>query len=145
MLFGSDRDQLRRFFMESWRKHQANEAMEPLEKVIASVVEQHPEYHGFLDQGDTALGRDFHAQDGETNPFMHMGMHIAIHEQLSTRRPDGIVETYQALLIRLGNPHEVEHHMMDCLAEALYQAQRQNRQPDESAYLDCVRQLAGKH
>jgi len=131
--------------MESWRKHQAKEAMEPLEKVIAQVVEQHPEYHGFMGSGETALGRDFHPADGETNPFMHMGMHIAIHEQLATQRPDGIVAAYQALLVRLGNPHEVEHRMMDCLAESLYQAQMQNRLPDETAYLDCVRQLAGAH
>jgi hypothetical protein len=145
LLFGSDREQMRRFFMESWRKHLANEAMEPLEKVIASVVEQHPEYHAFLDQGERALGRDFHPQQGETNPFMHMGMHIAIHEQLSTQRPAGIVEAYHALLATLGNPHEVEHRMMECLSETLYQAQMQNRLPDEQAYLDCVRQLAGKH
>jgi len=131
--------------MESWRKHQAKEAMEPLEKVIAQVVEQHPEYHAFLEQGESALGRDFHPADGETNPFMHMGMHIAIHEQLSTQRPEGITAAYQSLLVRMGNPHEVEHRMMDCLAEALYQAQMQNRLPDESAYLDCVRQLAERH
>ena len=145
MLFSSDREQLRRFFMESWRKHLANEAMEPLEKVIASVVEQHPEYHAFLGQGESVLGRDFHPQTGETNPFMHMGMHIAIHEQLSTQRPAGIIDAYQHLLAKLKDPHQVEHQMMECLNEALYLAQQENRLPDEQAYLDCVRRLAGKH
>lgn len=145
MLFSSDREQLRRFFLESWRKHQAKEAMEPLEQVIAQVVEQHPEYHGLLAQGEAALGRDYHAADGETNPFMHMGMHIAIHEQLSTGRPEGIVDAYQGLVTKLGDPHQAEHRIMDCLAESLYQAQMQNRMPDEAAYLDCVRKLAGMH
>ncbi|MBD3671358.1 MAG: DUF1841 family protein [Gammaproteobacteria bacterium] len=133
---------MRRFFMESWRKHKAGEAMEPLEKVIAQIVEQHPEYHGFLDAGESAVARDFHPQEGETNPFMHLGMHIAIHEQLSTARPAGIMEAYQGLVQRTRDPHEAEHRMMECLSETLYQAQMQNREPDEQTYLDCVRKLA---
>ena len=145
MLFGSDREQMRRFFIASWHKHLAREAMEPLEQIIAKVVELHPEYHSLLQDSDAAAGKEYPAIDGETNPFLHMGMHIAIHEQMSTQRPPGIIDAYQKLLLKLGNPHEVEHRMMDCLRETLWQAQQQQQMPDEQAYLGCVQELANRH
>ena len=70
-----------------------------------------------------------------------MGMHIAIREQLSTQRPPGINAAYEALLKRLGDPHEAEHRMMECLGEAMWLAQRNNTAPDESAYLECLQRL----
>ncbi len=139
-MFTTDRDQLRRFFMQAWHKHQQNQPLEPLEHIIAKVVELHPEYHAILADEDQAVAREFHAEMGETNPFMHMGMHIALHEQLSSQRPSGIVDIYQGLLNQLQDPHAVEHSMMKCLSEALWQAQQNNTQPDEQAYLACLRQ-----
>jgi hypothetical protein len=32
--------------------------------------------------------------------------------------------------------------MMQCLSEALWQAQRNNAMPDESAYLACLKRLS---
>ena len=77
----------------------------------------------------------------QSNPFLHMGMHIAIREQLSTQRPPGIEAAYKQLLERLGDLHAVEHHMMECLGQAMWEAQRQGTPPDESAYLECLRRL----
>jgi len=145
MLFGSDREQMRRFFIASWNKHLASQTMEPLEQVIAKVVELHPEYHKLLEDSDAATGKEYLAEDGQTNPFLHMGMHIAIHEQMSTQRPAGIMDVYQKLLLKLGNPHEVEHRMMGCLSEIMWQAQQNNQMPDEQAYLRCVQELADRH
>lgn len=140
-MFTQDRDQLRRAWLEAWRKFKADEPLEPLEKLIAQTVANHPEYHKLLESGDKSLGREYAPEQGETNPFMHMGMHLAIHEQLGTNRPDGIVSAYQALLMRTGDAHAVEHQMMECLGEALWQAQRAGRAPDEMAYLACVERL----
>lgn len=138
MLFGNDRTALRRFYLEAWRKLRATEALEPLERQVAEVVSEHPEYHALLESEDT-LAQDYTPEMGQSNPFLHMGMHLAIREQLGGDRPAGIVAAYRALLLRLGDPHTVEHHMMECLGQALWEAQRAGRAPDEAAYLNCLK------
>jgi len=140
-MFGQDRNALRSAFFEAWRKHRAGEPAEPLETAIAQIAERHPEYHRLLEQPDAHIERDYGDQ---TNPFLHMAMHLALHEQLSTGRPAGIQEAYQALLGKYQDAHAAEHQMMDCLGEALWQAQRSGGAPDEAAYLDCLRRRAGR-
>ncbi len=143
-MFGQDRNQLRQMYFDAWRKQQSGELMQPLEAMIAGVIALHPEYHALLEQGEDALDKDFLPEMGETNPFMHMGMHIAIREQLATDRPGGIVLAHKKLLLRLQDVHEVEHQIMECLGESLWEAQRNNSAPDESQYLQCVQQRANK-
>jgi len=143
-MFGQDRNQLRQMYFDAWRKQQGGELMQPLEAMIAEVIVLHPEYHALLEQGEDALDKDFLPEMGETNPFMHMGMHIAIREQLATDRPDGIALAHKKLLLRLQDVHEVEHQIMECLGESLWEAQRNNHAPDESQYLQCVQQRANK-
>ena len=144
-MFNQDRDQLRQMFFQAWQKHQANAAMEPLERLIAEIILQHPEYHMVLNDPEHHLDREYHAQLGETNPFLHMALHISIHEQLGTQRPNGIVDLYQALLDRLKDRHEVEHQMMACLSEMIWQAQQHQTPPDESQYLACLDRLLTKY
>lgn len=142
MIFGQDRNQLRQMYIDAWKKQQAGELMQPLEAMIAEIVTMHPEYHGLLGEGETALDRDFLPEMGESNPFMHMGMHIAIREQISTDRPPGISSAHKQLMLRLQDAHEVEHQMMECLGRALWEAQQNHTAPDELQYLQCVQKLA---
>ena len=144
-MFPQDRSQLRQIFFNAWQKHQANAAMEPLEQLIATIVAQHPEYHAVLNKPEHHLAKDYHAELGQTNPFLHMALHISIQEQLSTQRPSGIVELYQRLLEKLTDPHEVEHQMMTCLSEMIWQAQQDQSPPDESQYLACLDKLITKY
>ncbi len=137
MLFSNDRRQLRLTFQTAWRKRREGLPLEPLEAIIADVVALHPEYHRFI-ESEAALDRDWLPEQGESNPFLHMGMHIAIHEQLTTDRPPGIAAAYRAAVARSGEPHAVEHRFMECLGEALWQAQRNGTAPDEAAYLRCL-------
>lgn len=118
--------------------------MEPLEQVVADIVARHPEYHGVLENEEASLQRDYSPEQGETNPFLHMAMHIAIHEQLSTARPAGITDIYQSLTIQFGDQHAAEHQMMECLGEMIWQAQRDNRLPSEEDYLACLRRLLAR-
>ena len=140
-MFGQDRHQLRQRYVDAWRKQQAGQALQPLEALIAEIVSLHPEYHHMLDQGEDTLDKDFLPELGEANPFMHMGMHIAIREQLATDRPAGIVAAYQQLLRKRQDAHAVEHDMMECLGRVLWEAQRAGGAPDEAAYLACVSKL----
>ena len=144
MIFDTDRDSLRRFYVDAWTKAQAGGPLTPMEAQVADVVAEHPEYQAMLQDPDRALGREYLPEQGETNPFLHMGLHLALREQVSTDRPAGVAAVHRRLGRRLGGAHEAEHAMMECLAEALWQAQRDARPPDEAAYLAALKRLAGK-
>lgn len=139
-MFGQDREQLRRFYQQSWQKRCNGEPLEGLEALVAQIVEQHPEYHPLLIQ-ENSLQQDFRVEDGNTNPFLHMGMHVTLAEALSTDRPSGIRGLYTKIAQKIGDPHQAEHKMMDCLGLILWEAQRANRAPDEQAFLACLKQL----
>lgn len=140
-MFGQNREQLRQFYHDVWLKRQAGEAMSTLEKSIAHVIEMHPEYHAVFEKKGH-LEQEYFVEAGDTNPYLHMSLHLSLHEQISTDRPTGIRELYQQLLIKFSNSHQCEHEMMECLAESLWQAQRDNKPPSEADYLDALKTLA---
>ncbi len=142
MLLPSDRESLRALYLDAWRKRRDRLPAEPVEVQIADVIEQHPEYQAMLERPDVALGRDWTPEHGETNPFLHMGLHLALREQVATDRPAGIAALYQSLAARLGR-HAAEHRMAECLAEALWRAQRNNALPDEALYMEALRSIRG--
>ena len=141
-MFGNDRDRLRRYYCTVWDKANTGQPLEPLEGIIAEAIRAHPEYHSVLTDVETALSREYTPELGQTNPFLHLGMHIAIHEQLASNRPAGILDVYQRLCRRTGDAHAAEHLMMECLGETLWEAQRAGREPDERAYLERLWRLA---
>jgi hypothetical protein len=139
-MFGNDRDSLRRYYCTVWDKARAGQPLEPLEHLIAGVIREHPEYQPALADAENVLGREYTPEMGETNPFLHMGMHLAIQEQLGGHRPEGILEVYQQLCRRMTG-HAAEHQMMECLGETLWEAQRNGVEPDERVYLERLRRL----
>ena len=139
-----DRSALRRLYVEAWRKHRAGRPLEPLEHQLVTVIELHPEYHALLEDEAEARGRDFTPEAGQSNPFLHMGLHLAIREQSATDRPAGIAAIRAQLVERLADPHEAEHRMLERLAEALWLSQRTGRPPDEIAYVESLRQMLGR-
>lgn len=140
MIFGNNRNQMRQFFARSWQKRIEGASLEPLESLVADVMEQHPEYMNDV-MADNATEKEFSGENGESNPFLHMGMHITLAEQLSTDRPGGIRKLHQKITELKGDAHQAEHQMMECLGLILWEAQSQNRMPDEQAYLDCLKRL----
>ena len=137
-MFGNNRDQLRQMWADAWQKFMLHQPLQPLEQQLVEVIKLHPEYHALL----THTQADYLPELGQSNPFLHMGMHLALHEQISTNRPSGINACYQKLKQQLGDEHEAAHSMMECLAEALWQAQRNQIAPDDTAYLQCLKQRA---
>ena len=138
---GESREQLRRRYLEAWRKFSAREPLEPLEAQLAAVIAEHPEYIGWLESGDAALLADFTPAGGRENPFLHLGLHLAIREQVATDRPPGFAHVHQELVRRSESAHAAEHRMIEPLAETLWEAQRNARPPDEGAYLERLRRL----
>lgn len=144
MIFPEGRDDMRRIFLNAWEKHNIEHPLEDMERRIVDVILLHPEYHPLLADEDTALSRDYPPELGVSNPFLHMGLHIAVREQLATQRPSGIVSLYQTLLLKLRDAHEVEHRMLECLGEVLWRAQRDSAAPDEAAYLACLQKISNR-
>lgn len=143
MYAGQDRGETREVFFRAWRAHREGRPLEGVEQLVVQVLLQHPEYHSVLEQSDTTRERDYFPETGETNPFLHLGMHIAIEEQLSIDQPQGIRGYYRRMLMRLPDEHAAQHQMMECLGEMLWQASRQSAAPQESVFLDCLRRLTG--
>lgn len=138
MIFGQDRDELRAMYSTAWQKRRDEQPLSPLENQIADVIAEHPEYHEAV---TSDLEQDFTVESGQTNPFLHMGLHLGIREQVATNRPAGIAAIFKQVAARLGDAHSAEHRMIDCLAETLWEAQREQRAPDEQQYLERLRQL----
>ncbi len=136
-----DRGDLRRHYLEAWRKYRDGVPLEPLEHQLVTVIEQHPEYQPLIERDPAALDRDYAPEDGQANPFLHLGLHLAVREQVATDRPPGIAALHRELAQQLGDVHEAEHRMLEKLGEALWFAQRSGRAPDEAAYLESLRRL----
>ncbi len=136
-----DRAQMRAVFFRAWEKFRKSEPLEGVEQIIVQVALQHPEYHATLEQPETRAS-EYVAGD-DANPFLHMGLHIAIEEQLSIDRPPGVRALYERLRKQTGDDHAARHRMLDCLAEIIWDAQRAGRAPDDRAYLDCLQKIAG--
>ena len=137
-MFNPSRDQARAFLYDLWDKHLAGAALTPLETMALAVILEHPEYHAILGDRERYLDRDWKPEGGETNPFLHLSMHLAIEEQLSIDQPRGIREAVEALARRRDSAHEARHAVMECLAEVIWQAQRHGTGFDNAAYLECL-------
>jgi hypothetical protein len=138
MLFTPSRDEARRFLIEAWRKRCSGTPASGLEIIAGDVIAMHPEYHALLAAPD-ALSREWTPEDGATNPFLHLALHLAIAEQLSIDQPPGIRALFAALSARHGDAHAALHDILDCLGEMVWRATRERREPDGAAYLDCIR------
>ena len=141
---GQSRDDMRRMYLNAWRKFSEKQPLEPLEAQLAAVIAEHPEYLHVIKAGDAAINAEFSPESGRQNPFLHMGLHLAIREQVATDRPKGIAEIHRTLSSRQGDSHEAEHAMLEVLAETLWSAQRNNQAPDENTYLERLRALASR-
>ncbi|QBR83157.1 DUF1841 family protein [Legionella israelensis] len=141
MFYGNHVQDTRQLFFTCWQKYKKKLPLLPLETQIINVIIDHPEYHTLLDNQSSNLNKSYLPEMGETNPFLHMGLHMAVREQIATDRPQGIKNIYQLLINKGNEPINVEHLMMERLAECLWAAQKDNRIPDESSYLNQLKKL----
>ena len=141
MIFdGMSRDQLREMYRAAWRKFRAEQPLSPLEKQVVAVISEHPEYHVIVESAAADLA-NYSPRGGQLNPWLHMGLHLAIREQVSTDRPAGIAQVHARLAKHAGGAHEAEHRMLEVLAESMWDAQRSGKPPDENVYLERLRGL----
>ncbi|MFY9458986.1 uncharacterized protein DUF1841 [Aquabacterium commune] len=142
-MFAPSQEQVRRFFCEAWAKQQAGQPLTPLEAQAADWIVQHPEYHADLADVDVALAAMYTVEEGRTNPFLHLSMHLSITEQVSIDQPRGIRAAVQALAQRRGSLHEAHHEAMEALGEMVWASQRAGQPFDGEAYIERIRMRAG--
>jgi hypothetical protein len=143
VIFNPSRDEVRRFFCDTWHKQNSGALLTPLEATALKWLVVHPEYHELLDEPERALAQDFGVERGMTNPFLHLSMHLALEEQLSIDQPHGIRAVFAQLANRTGSEHDAAHEAMECLGEIVWRAQRGSLPADteaiNAAYLECLR------
>ena len=138
-MFNPSRDEARRFLVDAWAKHRAQQPVSDLEGIVVRIVALHPEYHPLLEQPEKFAHRDFTPEAGETNPYLHLSLHLAIAEQLAIDQPPGIRAEFERLKDVHGDEHDALHTVLECLGETMWQAQRLGTGPDATLYLDCLR------
>ncbi len=142
-MFNPSQEEVRRFFCSTWRKHRESSPLTPLEALALDWILEHPEYHDALLDEEVAVKTNYSVEQGQTNPFLHLSMHLAIAEQISIDQPIGIKGIFQQLAVRKNSQHEAAHGIMESLGEVIWEAQRTGLPPDTDKYLDSMKRRLG--
>ncbi len=138
-MFGQDIQALRTVYFDAWEKFNQQAILSPLEHIITQAISTHPEYHDFFSDRKNVNHTLTHS-DG-TPHFFHLGLHVALGEQLQADRPKGIKKIYTKLMGLYFDPIEVEHKMIHCLMAFLVESAQHPNQPNEKNYLAKLEKL----
>jgi hypothetical protein len=141
-MYQPSQEDVRRFFCETLRRQRLGLPLEPMQAKAAPWVMQHSEYHSELGDLEAALAAVYTVEEGRTNPFLHLSMHLSIDEQCSIDQPSGIRQAVELLATRLGSLHSAHHEVMECLGDMIWTSQRTGLPPDGQAYIEAVRRRA---
>jgi hypothetical protein len=141
-MFAPTQHQVRAFFCDTYAKFKAGAPLSPMEKIAAGWIAEHPEYHAELADKARALETVYQVEEGRTNPFLHLSMHLTITEQVSIDQPRGIKQAVQLLSARRQSEHDAHHEVMECLGDMIWTSQRSGLPPDGHRYIDCVQRRA---
>jgi len=139
-LYNPSRDQARQFLFGAWAKFKQQAPLSDLEKIAVEVMQMHPEYHAILEAPERYMQQQYFPEMGETNPFLHLSLHLSVIEQISINQPIGIQAIYEQLKQKHQDQHLAQHDILDCLAETIWQSQRNNTPLDSAHYLSLLQQ-----
>jgi hypothetical protein len=141
-IFNPTREEVRRFFCDTWKKRSDNQVLAPMEMIAGDWMQEHPEYHDLLSDPEKSLEQDYTPEREETNPFLHLSMHLSISEQISVDQPPGIRAIAEKLSKKIGSDHEAQHAIMECLGQVMWESQREGGQLQPEKYLEALKKLA---
>jgi hypothetical protein len=140
-IFNPTREEVRRFFCDTWKKKTGDQILTSMETLASDWMLEHPEYHALLANPEGAIEQDYTPERGETNPFLHLSMHLSISEQISIDQPPGIKAISEKLAKKMGSEHEAQHAMMECLGQVMWEAQREAHALSPEKYLEALQKL----
>ena len=133
---------VRRFFAHVWQLRFAPVRLDALQQKALRILEGHREYAPILDNIEHYLDHNWTPEQGQTNPFLHLSMHLSIQEQVAIDQPFGIRDIHAQLCAKHNDDWgAAEHEMMEALAETLWEAQRFGRGLDVNQYMIRLRKL----
>jgi hypothetical protein len=138
----ASQNDVRRFFCAAYRRQARRRALTPMDALAARWIDRAPRIPRRPGRRAAALAAVYTVEDGRTNPFLHLSMHLSIEEQCSIDQPTGIRQAVELLAARRNSLHEAHHEVMECLGEMIWASQRSGLPPDGLAYLDAVRRRA---
>ena len=136
-MFTSDRSKQRQYLKQAWEKYTSHEQLEPLELQLSKIVEQHPEYQNLIKNLDS----EYFPEQGNTNPYLHINLHLTLQDQITMDQPKGIRDIHSQLIVKIKDAHEVEHMMMEHIAEMIFNAQKNNAAFDLDGYIQALKSL----
>ena len=136
-MFTSDRSKQRQYLKQAWEKYTSQEQLEPLELQLSKIVEQHPEYQNLIKNLDS----EYFPEQGNTNPYLHINLHLTLQDQITMDQPKGIRDIHSQLIVKIKDAHEVEHMMMEHIAEMIFNAQKNNAAFDLDGYILALKSL----
>ena len=138
-MFAPSRDEARRFLIDAWAKYRAGQplsaagsARRRIDRAASRISSRSSRIPSTT---PIATGSP---KGGETNPFLHLSLHLAVAEQLAIDQPPGIRAQFERLRAARGDEHAALHAMLECLGEVIWSAQRQRAPPDAALYLACL-------
>ena len=135
---------VRRFFADVWRQRFTPLQLDAVQQKALRILEAHQEYADYLENIEDYLDTEWKPEGGRENPFLHLSLHLSIQEQAAIDQPPGIRAIHQTLCARHnGDWVRAEHHMMEALAETIWEAQRYGRGLDVNAYMTRLRKAIG--
>lgn len=143
-MFNPTQDDVRRFFCETYRKTVAREILTPLETIASDWISEHPEYHSDLADIRAALEAEYPVEQGRSNPFLHLSMHLSLVEQTSINQPPGITPVFRKLAQQTQSVHQAHHIMMESLGAMVWESQRDGTPFDGVAYVQALEQKTGR-
>lgn len=141
-MFSPSQEDVRRFFCAVRAKHLSGQPMQALETLASQWIAEHPEFWAELDDVQAALARMYAVEDGKTNPFLHLSMHLSISEQCSIDQPPGVRQAVELLAVRRDSLHLAHHAAMECLGRMVWESQRSGHPPDGAGYVEQLQRLA---
>ncbi len=141
-MFTPSQADVRKFFCDVYARQRSGLPLDALQTLAGQWIAEHPEYHADLADVNRALAQMSEPEDGRSNPFLHLSMHLSISEQCSIDQPRGIRQALELLTVRSDGLHQAHHEAMECLGRMLWESQRAGLPPDGAAYLANVQRRA---
>lgn len=123
----------RQLFYNAWQRHLAGQPLSEFDHGIVEVLRCYPEYI-------RAMRPESIDVEGGENPYLVLGAHMEVKEQIRLDRPAGI----RSLIAQSSKGIDyVESVMVELLVHTLKAAQLGNKPPDYKVYLSELRIALG--
>ena len=115
-------------------------SLSPEDKKLAEIMREHEEYHNQFEIADV-LSEHEYDPDKETNPFLHVTMHVIAETQLENRDPIEVYQFYNAMRKKKASHHDAVHLIGVVLTPLMWKTLQEQRAFDVEEYRSRLKKL----